>query len=73
MAGTGNEIVETIEIDGEQYDVYGCWYSDTPEYSYDFYDVQRRSDDCCINLGEPFWKRPTRAQIIELLTIMTEG
>ncbi len=54
---TGSTHICTLDIQGVQYEVYGCWDEDTPDDEYDFYDVHVGSE--CINEGSPFWDLPT--------------
>jgi hypothetical protein len=62
---TGSEEVIRYTIDGEEYIVYGCWDGETPENKYEFYDVEVNGE--CINLGNPFWTKPTFEDIKKFL------
>lgn len=62
----GNEIVATYSFGSEQYTVYGCWDSETPENAYDFFDVYD-TGGFCINLGDPFEQMPSRAEVSGLI------
>lgn len=61
----GAKLVDTYNIEGKTYNVFGCWDKETPEEEYDFYDVY--CDGVCINLGEPFWESPTKEDIQEFV------
>lgn len=62
----GNELVAIYFICGKKYSVFGCWDNETPEYTFDFYDVHDE-DGICINEGEPFWEMPNRAELKEYI------
>jgi len=61
----GDEIVATYYYNHKKYNIYGCWDEETPENQYDFYDIYDGEE--CINLGEPFYKLPTRDELIEFI------
>ena len=63
----GNETIKTITVDGIGVDIVGCFYKDTPEDEFDFYDLY--ADGECINLGEPFHKLPTEDDIRPFLEL----
>ena len=57
--------IDSYEIDGKVYEVFGIYYHDTPEGEYDYYDVD--CDGECINLGDALYTEPTRKFIIEYI------
>ena len=61
----GNEHLATYYYNHKVYHIYGCWDKETPENEFDFYDIYEGSE--CINLGEPFWELPSRAEVIEFV------
>ena len=63
----GNEFIEVKLINGKPVDIYGCFYKDTPENEYDFYDLYY--DGQCINLGEPCYEYPTDDDITAFLEL----
>ena len=63
----GNELVCQYRIDGREIDVYGCWDGETPENEYDFYDIYDQ-DGICLNEGDPWFEKPTEADVEEYLT-----
>ena len=69
----GDELVATYEIDGQAINVYGCWDSETPEGKYDFFDIYDCAHGDCLNLGEPFYTRPTQAEVEAFLTAVKEA
>ena len=50
----GSQVVTTYVIEGQQIDVVGCWDKETPEGTFDFYDLY---DDAgtSLNLGDPWY------------------
>lgn len=66
----GLEIVETVEVDGDQFVVYGSYTNDTPKDDYEFYDVYMVNAESglseLVDLGEPFPQCPTAEEIEEL-------
>jgi hypothetical protein len=58
-----DELVESIEVDGETYDVYGLYDSETPEGEFDSYDVWRRNPSELINPGDSWYELPTAGKI----------
>jgi hypothetical protein len=61
MANSGSDtLVKTYRIGGRVIEVYGVVYPDKPD-KFDFYDLYE--DGECINLGDPFYHKPTRAEV----------
>ena len=64
----GMEVVSTLNVDGEEFTVYGT-YSETNE-SFDFYDVYVLNADGgvleLVDLGEPFTECPTDDEIRDI-------
>jgi hypothetical protein len=60
-----NEIVMSFIHKGHQVDVIGCWDSETPENEFDFYDIF--VEDECINLGDYYFKKPTKKEVIKFV------
>lgn len=65
----GNEIVKTQTINDNEINVYGSYSKDTKIGKYDFYDVYITINDMqhCMNEGDPFYKRPTKKELIDLV------
>jgi len=55
------EFINTVRVNGFDVDIYGCWGDDDRE-SYDFYDLYLKGE--CINEYEPYYKLPTKKDII---------
>lgn len=66
----GSETVKTLNVDGTDVEIVGCWDGETPENEYDYYDFF--VDGECINLGEPCYERPTKKNIRPYLEIWKE-
>lgn len=62
----GNQIICTYYINGQQYDVVGCFDKDTPQDEFDFYDIYNTKGQC-LNEGEPLYEFPTYKEIIDFL------
>lgn len=66
----GLEIVEILEVDGEEFVVYGTYTHDTPKDEYEFFDVYVVNPDTglseLVDLGEPFQHCPTAEEIESL-------
>ena len=64
----GMEVVRTLQVDGEEFTVYGT-YSETNEM-YDFYDIYVLNPDGgvleLVDLGEPFVDCPTDEEIRDI-------
>ena len=69
----GDEQVATYEIAGKTINIYGCWDSETPEGEYDFFDIYEAVSGECLNLGSPFYTKPTQAEVEEFLTMMAKA
>ena len=41
----GNEVVNNLTVKGMKIDIIGCWDKDTPELSYDFYDIEGLTEE----------------------------
>jgi len=66
MSCLGNEIVREYQIDGIEYHVLGCYDETTPENMYDFFDLYQQvvgGHSICLNVGDPFDKIPTEAEV----------
>jgi hypothetical protein len=63
----GNEVVDTFAIGGVPYDVIGCFDGETPENEFDFFDVFETTSGMCLNEGEPFYHKPSKAEVEELV------
>ena len=57
----GDELVATYHFGKQKIYVYGCWDKDSTVH-YDFYDIYDENGEC-LNLGEPFYKLPTRKEV----------
>lgn len=68
---SGDELIVTYKINNRAIDIYGCWDEDTPENEFDFYDAYETNPETnmaeCLNLGCPFYERPTKTEIEEFL------
>jgi hypothetical protein len=67
MAGSKSELVDTVLYLGETYEVMGIYDRDTPEREHDFFDVYSNSSGDCLSEGNPFFERPTRQDVIEVI------
>jgi hypothetical protein len=63
----GNEVVDTFVIGFVPYDVVGCFDGDTKENEFDFFDVFETTSGMCLTLGCPFFTKPSRAEVEELV------
>ena len=65
----GNEIVKTLTVKGHKVNVYGCYDKQTKIGKFNFYDVYIDIDNLahCMNEGEPFYKKPTKKEILDLV------
>lgn len=63
MTKERSEIIEVLEVYGQTVDIYGCADADTPAGEYDFFDIQLRDGDTCLNEGDPYYNRPTRTDV----------
>ncbi len=59
---TSCEIVEFLRYGGHHFELIGCFDSDTPENEFDFYDLYVDGEH--VNLGEPFYERPSRDEFV---------
>lgn len=66
----GNETINSPIVKGVEVDIVGCFYKDTIEGDYDFYDLY--VDGQCINLGEPCYEYPTKNDIEAFLELQEE-
>ena len=71
----GNETLATKTfatetLDPVEVDIVGCFYKDTEEGKFDFYDLY--VDGQCINLGEPCYEYPTNEDITAFLELQAE-
>ena len=62
-----NVVIKSIAYKKGLIEIIGCFDSDTPKNKIDFYDVFY--DGECLNLGEPFYKKPS----IKLCKIMVDN
>ena len=62
----GDEKLAIYYYNHKSYYIFGCWDKETPENTFEFYDIYEGGD--CVNLGEPFYEFPTRDEIIEFVT-----
>lgn len=65
----GNELVETMNINGQTIEIIGCWDSDTPENEFDFFDIYENGT--CLNEGDPFYDRPSIEEIQDFLELFS--
>jgi len=65
----GNEVVKTLKVKGYEVNVYGCYDYDTTIGKYEFYDVYivMNKIQHCMNEGDPFYKKPTKKEIVDLV------
>lgn len=61
-----NELLAMYRIFGKKYFVYGCWDKETPENTFDFYDIEDENG-ITLNLGEPFDVLPSYEQVKDLI------
>ncbi|MFZ4585319.1 MAG: hypothetical protein ACOYNI_08840 [Acidimicrobiia bacterium] len=63
----GLEIVEILEVDGEEFVVYGTYTNDTPKDEFEFFDVYVVNPETglseLVDLGQPFSECPTTEEI----------
>jgi hypothetical protein len=62
----GNEPVAKYRIRGRWYEVVGCWDKDTPENTFDFYDLYDDAGNC-LNEGNPYYQLPTRMEVRDMV------
>jgi hypothetical protein len=64
----GNQIVSEHIIKEQPVTVYGCFSKDTKIGRYDFYDVyvEISGGQHCMNEGEPFYRKPNKAELKDL-------
>lgn len=67
MAKEGNQHLATYYYVGRIVSVYGCYDSDTPDGTFDFYDVHDNKTGACLNEGDPYDEFPTWWDVRELL------
>ena len=63
----GNEVVDTFVIGFVPYDVVGCFDGETKENEFDFFDVFETTSGMCITEGLPFYHKPSREEVEELV------
>lgn len=65
-----NQLVATFFYGPTQREinVYGCADEDTPEGTFDFYDIFDDSGEC-LNEGNPFYHFPTWFEVGEFVTL----
>jgi hypothetical protein len=75
----GRETVDEFVYKGRCIQIDGCWDEQTPEGTYDFYEIwdvtgQPWNQSFCLTEGcEPFYERPSRREIIEFLEELEGG
>jgi len=66
----GLEIVTTVEVDDDEYVVYGSFSHETPKGEFDFFDIYVANRESglheLVDLGEPFAHCPTAEEILEI-------
>ena len=61
MANAGSDtLVETYRFGGREIEVYGVMEPNKSD-EFDFYDIYE--DGECLNLGDPFYHKPTQAEV----------
>lgn len=64
MATDRGELVEVYEFDGYRLELDGYIDPATPDaLEYDYYDLFDAEDGTCLNLGDPFYTRPTQDEV----------
>lgn len=71
---TGLEIVTTVEVDDDEFVVYGSYSHETPKGEFDFFDVYVSNGDSglheLVDLGEPFRVCPSADEILEIAQML---
>jgi hypothetical protein len=55
------QFIKNLNVNGKKVEVVGCWDDSDPDAQskFDFYDLYYQGE--CINLGEPYYEMPTKA------------
>jgi hypothetical protein len=67
------ETIEQLEYQGRTFQVDGCWDKETPENTYDFFELwelpqePRHAAICLTEGADPFYDRPSREELIEYI------